>query len=377
VTPRTVTLALVDRDGTALGTVPIGEAPTPWWQDVEDVVDTANAHGIDVTVLRLLTADRPQPPGGHVTYVAELHGRPPRAMGPPDPTWTRLHPRRMPWADPGGPAATLNWAQQAVDVTAHHQTRTWNLSAIWRLTTPTGPLWLKQLPPFHHHEPTVLDRLDGPTTPRLIATAPGRMLLADIPGADRYDATDHERADMLTALLDIQTRADVPELLARGVPDHRTPTLAGRITNAIDTAPARDREPLHRIAATLAELDDCGIPPTLLHGDFHPGNVRTTPTGHVILDWADSAIAHPVFDLIRMRPPADRHLTDLWCAHWRTVAPGSDPERAVALAERLAPLRDAATYQAFLDGIETTERPYHEADVPAGLAAALATSQRA
>jgi aminoglycoside phosphotransferase (APT) family kinase protein len=33
-----------------------------------------------------------------------------------------------------------------------------------------------------------------------------------------------------------------------------------------------------------------------VHGDFHPGNVR----GEVILDWGDSFLGQPVFDLHRM-----------------------------------------------------------------------------
>lgn len=390
-TPRTVTLALVDAAGTPLGTLPLGAMPTPWWQEVGDVVRTANtAHGTDVTVLRLLTAEHPHPPGGQVTYLAELTGTPPEGMSARgDPAWTAPHPKRMPWANPGGPATSLAWARNTLarngnHLTDHHQIRTWNLSALWCLDTAHGPVWLKEVPPFNHHEPAVLAWLDGPSTPHLIAAGQGRMLLADIPGADRYDATDTERAEMLTDLLDIQTRAaaELPRLLARGIPDQRTAALTHHVTQTVDTAPLSrtDRATLHQLAATIRQLDDCGIPDTLIHGDFHPGNVRTADGRHVILDWADSAIAHPAFDLIRMRPgtpEADRRLTAQWCAHWRRTCPGSDPERAAALAEPLAALRDAATYAAFVAAIEPAERPYHADDVTVSLTRALQTSQRA
>ena len=78
--------------GAVLGSLPPFEAATPWWQDIGPVVDGARERfGVDVTVLRLLRADRPHPAGGAVTYLAEpgaggtvpdrVRRRPPRAMG--------------------------------------------------------------------------------------------------------------------------------------------------------------------------------------------------------------------------------------------------------------------------------------------------------
>ena len=45
--------------------------------------------------------------------------------------------------------------------------------------------------------------------------------------------------------------------------------------------------------------------------------------------------------------------------------PAADPERAAELIAPIAALLGALVYQGFLDGIEPSERPYHEADVPA------------
>ena len=42
--------------------------------------------------------------------------------------------------------------------------------------------------------------------------------------------------------------------------------------------------------------------------------------------------------------------------------PGSDPARALAVAEPLAHLAYAVRYQEFLDGIEPSERIYHQDD---------------
>ena len=37
----------------------------------------------------------------------------------------------------------------------------------------------------------------------------------------------------------------------------------------------------------------------LLHGDLHPGNVLMGPAGPVVIDWFDSAIGHPMADVVR------------------------------------------------------------------------------
>src|SRR5690242_4044460 len=69
---RTVTLVLVDADGRPLGALPPYDVPEPWWQEVGSIVDGArHRHGVDVAVLRLLTGERPEPPGGHVTYLGQ------------------------------------------------------------------------------------------------------------------------------------------------------------------------------------------------------------------------------------------------------------------------------------------------------------------
>ncbi|MEU8079010.1 aminoglycoside phosphotransferase family protein [Catellatospora citrea] len=419
---RVVTLVLVDPAGTVLGALPPYEVDLPWWQEVADVVAGARAHhGVDVTVLRLLFADQPAPPGGKVTYLAEVTGDP----GPVRPATAALvpHPRRAPYAEIGGPAASLAWAADALaargrTLTAAAQQRTWNLSAIWRLETDTDPVWLKQVPAFFAHEAAVLGWLGEHcpgTAPVPLAADGGRVLLDDLPGTDRYGAPAAERLLMLSSLHTAQLVAAgrVDELLALGVPDQRPPRLAERLRavvarnaaprseSAADaTEPARATstdlpEPpagRHgdlpeapaarldgRLAVLLDGLDDrltelaaCGLPDTLVHGDFHPGNVRGTADRHAVIDWGDCVIGHPAIDLLRMceRLADPEPLRLAWARSWRTAVPGCDPERAVALIEPLVALRNAAAYAGFLDAIEPSEWPYHADDVPYWLAQA-------
>src|SRR5439155_18060224 len=115
----------------------------------------------------------------------------------------------------------------------------------------------------------------------------------------------------------------------------------------------------------------CGLPETLVHGDFHPGNFRGDIALLVLLDWGDSGVGHPLLDqpafLHSIPKEAVVPVREHWHREWRTAVPGSDPERA---AERLAPIaaaRQAVIYQTFLDNIEPSERAYHRADPAAWL----------
>jgi len=62
---------------------------------------------------------------------------------------------------------------------------------------------------------------------------------------------------------------------------------------------------------------------------------------------------------------------DCWIRAWTARRPGCDPARALSVAEPLAHLAYAVRYQEFLDGIEPSERIYHQGDPAASIRAAL------
>jgi len=385
--PRQVRLVLVRGDDPPLGVLPTFEVAVPWWPEMGPVVDGARERfGLDVTVLRLLEVDGPGVHGGGVTYLAEIDGDS-TPDGVPLAPWTgRLveHPRRMPWARAGGPAADLRWADDVLTaaglarVAPARQVRSWNLSSLWALPlADETAAWLKAVPPFFAHEGAFLERLAGRPVPALLGHAGHRVLMAELPGSDRHDATPPELDRMIDLLIELQAESasDVPGLLALGLPDWRGPALSAAITALVERRAAdtdlADLEVLRAFAADLptrvAAVAACGLPDTLVHGDFHPGNVRGDADRLVLLDWGDCGVGHPLLDQAAFLGPTSAYASALhahWHDRWREILPGSEPERAARLLAPVAAARQALIYQGFLDGIEPSEWPYHREDVP-------------
>ena len=123
-------------------------------------------------------------------------------------------------------------------------------------------------------------------------------------------------------------------------------------------------------------LAGCGLPDTVVHGDFHPVNWRSDGGPAVILDWADAHLGNPVLDGLRaigFLPPGLRAVAaDAWTAAWTAAAPRSRPAEALRIAGPLAHFAYAVRYQEFLDNIEPSERVYHHGDPAASIRAALA-----
>ena len=353
------------------------------------VVDAARRqHGVEVTVLRLLRGDSEDALAGPVQYLAEVRGPVP-PLGPRDGE-IRPDPARLPYAEPGGPAADLAWADGALADLGRprsapaEQVRTWNLSSLWRLPTGGGAAWLKVVPPFFSHEGAVLGRLDPAVVPPLLAAAGPRVLLDEVPGEDRYGACGPVLLRMVSLLVGLQAGwvHRVDELLALGVPDGRPARFAeaadatvARIGPQLDVGAWRACDALVRgLPERFAALERCGVPDTLVHGDFHPGNLRGDDEHLVLLDWGDCVVGHPLLDRAaffeRSPAPGWTEVVEHWDALWRQAVPGCDPVRAARLLEPVAALRQASVYDAFLAAIEPSERVYHAHDPSRWLASA-------
>jgi hypothetical protein len=400
---RSVRLVLCAADGRLLGALPEFVVESPWLPEVEPVVVAAlERFGTDLRVLRLLHADTDTDQGGAVTYLAELVGAPPSdlALGDVSPEIDGGEdPHRAWWARPGGIANMIAWADERLVAVGRPRTgpvvqvKTWNLSSILRLPTARGDVWCKSVPPFLAHEGTILG-LVGAEDPTLVPPLlgaeerTGTVLLEEVPGEDQWEAPEARLIEMIRELVRLQVTwaSRTEELLSAGLPNWCAPSLLDLFGAFVERSDVRDRFTGVELAALdalietlprrLASLTECGLPETLVHGDFHPGNWRFDGHALVLLDWGDSGVGHPMFDFSafdeRVPDEARRRVRTMWTDAWSRERSGSDPERAVALIVPISSLRRALVYQGFLDGIEVSEQRYHHADVPYWVRRALA-----
>jgi hypothetical protein len=336
-------------------------------------------------VLRLLATRDPFGEGGPVTYLAEVAGPVPAALPWDGPDPLADQPLRLPYARPGGPDADLAWADQVLAGRGSGRTgpaeqqRTWNLSSVWRLPTADGPVWLKVVPPFFGHEGPMLERLnaDHPgLVPPLLATDHRRVLLTNVPGGDNYHAGLPILLELVRTLVGLQAEwvDRVDELLGLGAPDWRATAFAvaaadvlARTAEQLDDATvAAVHGLIDGLPQRFADLAECGLPDTLVHGDFHPGNTVGDGPHPVVLDWGDCGVGNPLLDQAaftgRMDDADRTTVVDEWTDQWQQRVPGSDPRRAATLISPVAAVRQAMIYRMFLDNIEPDERVYHAGD---------------
>jgi Phosphotransferase enzyme family len=374
--------AVVTHGGGCTGKVGPFPVEVPWWAEVEPVVaHLEETLGVPVVVLRLLTVEGSDGArDGHVTYHAEAL-EPPATLTPCD-FAADDHPLRLPWARPSGVRDLLAWAAEHVELTGRPvQRKTWNLSGLFRLPTADGAVWLKAIPGFAAAEPAAIAafaEVDPDLVPAVLASAPGRLLLADIPGADCWEASPQVAADAVGRLASAQARISAPP---PAIPDRRPPALAAAVRDLLDGPVGAGLSPGELRAARSLQprwemLADCGLPDTVVHGDFHPGNWRRGAGAPVVLDFADAHVGNPVLDGLRAIDflPADRRraAAGAWIAAWTATAPRSRPAEALRIAEPLAHLAYAVRYQEFLDNIEPSEHVYHLGDPASSIRAALA-----
>ncbi len=391
---RTVRLVLCSAAGDVLGALEPFPVDEPWWPEVAEIVAAAEQRvGVRIVVLRLLAADASRGmEGGDVTYLAELVGdRPaelrlepvdPGEVGPDDPL-------RMPWARPGGVDATLAWADRCLRALGRPRTgpavqvKSWNLSLLLRLPTASAAAWSKSVPRFMGHEGAILAMVGAAVpdmVPTLLAADPATqtVLLDEVPGEDLFDAKLPQLLEMVARLVALQVgfadRTD--ELLAAGLPDWRAPAFARAAADLVGRVDVRfelDERTLDALDALvadlprrLADLAECGLPETLVHGDFHAGNWRSGSDRPVLVDWGDSGVGHPMFDMpafLTRIPSRDVDgVRNAWLDAWSAERPDADPRRAAELIAPVAALRQALIYRTFLDNIEETERIYHRDD---------------
>jgi hypothetical protein len=189
--------------------------------------------------------------------------------------------------------------------------RQWGISAVLRVESDTARYWFKAVFPPFAAEPVVtefLDRTRPGRVPHVIATelSEGWMLLSEITGTLVAD-DPHVTPVAIAALVDLQRSfiGRTQELVASGVVDRPLDRLPRDLMNALGLPLVQavlhvdsDRaiSLSHWLTEAVSAVQGIGIPHTLVHGDFHPGNVMLADDRVVLFDWSDAAVAHPLLD---------------------------------------------------------------------------------
>ncbi|WP_328320696.1 aminoglycoside phosphotransferase family protein [Kribbella sp. NBC_00382] len=375
--------ALVSLGSRYLGQVPAFEADRPWWSEVAATTRYLDELlGVPTFVLRLVHADNAElGHGGRVVFHVQATGEP-RAgvLDPtPRPDWPDIiapQPLRATWAEVDGPQRLVDWATGIVGSTGKPvQYKTWNLSCLIQL--PGAGAWAKATSRFCSVDADVINHVhqyDEALAPAVLGVDLENRwsLLTHAPGTDCWEPDPETVQDIISRWVAVQAaiagdELRVPRLLPADLPAELDRLLAGEVGERLSPAELSQVGVLReRLPTIVAELEAAGLPNTLVHGDFHPGNWRSDGTNRVIVDWADSNLGHPATDLQRLvnwLPPSKRPLAiQTWADAWQTALPSSDPLRALKPMAILIHLLGAATYQRFLDNIEPDERIYHEDD---------------
>jgi len=278
------------------------------------------------------------------------------------------------------------------------QRKSWNLSVVVTAPTDQGTVWFKAVPPFLADEGGVMGRVrrvDPDLPPTVLFHDAGRrvVLMDHVEGDDQWGLVDSSVIEaMVERWVAVQTALvdDVDHLLAVGAADVRARPFAAAVHDLVEDPLVRqgltsdELTVVDGLAAGLAhrmeQVEGCGLPDTLVHGDLHPGNWRRGADGQggslTLLDWGDTAVGNPVLDLRAFVERLDgaalqQRTRHLWVGAWAAAVPGSDPARALRLLDPVAELLAATTYQRFLGCIEVTERVYHRHDPLARLQAAV------
>lgn len=387
--------ALVSVDGEYVGTAPPFEDAIPWWGEVEDITAHLDALlGVPTAVLRVAPTAGQAQPGGHVRYHVEAYGTPRAGVLDPTPPsdWAEIvrpQPHRANWAEVGGPRRMVEWAGGIVPLTGKPvQVKTWNLSCLFRLPVSGGLAWAKATSAFASVDGDVIRHVracDPSLAPEPLAVDLERRwsLLAHAPGEDCWEPDDATVELVLRRWVSVQgvlahqvSSIDAPATPSQGFAE----ALDGLVERVADSLTPADLAGVAaltaRLPSLLDQLESSGLPRTVVHGDFHPGNWRSDGLNRKIVDWADAYLGHPAADIDRLvgrLPPEQGALASkIWADAWRATLPSCDPTAAIAPMAVLSKLVRGELYQRFLDNIEPDERIYHEGDPLAMIREAVA-----
>ena len=115
-----------------------------------------------------------------------------------------------------------------------------------------------------------------------------------------------------------------------------------------------------KFQAMCERLAEDAIPQTLVHGDFHSGNIIVNDGSYLFFDWTDACIAHPFFDLPTLfeddfpdGASVERaHLEDTYLRTWAAYGPVEKLREAFTQGYTLGMVHQAISYQQIIASLE-------------------------
>jgi Phosphotransferase enzyme family len=292
----------------------------------------------------------------------------------------RTPPGRPAWFSPVWFDRVEAWIDSVLAASGRRRThpieavKMWSISAVAKVATDAGVLWLKA--PCEHFlaEARVHATVAGlfpDLVPTLVALeeTEGWLLMEPMSGSEDDDRADGAGLEVATrwAAAQIEAVDHVDALVAggcrrRGVEE----TLAGfrDLLSSSSELALLTPEQLHAIRDCAGDLEAlvrefwaAGIPDTLAHGDLHLGNVAWDGTDLRIFDWTDGCVSHPFLDASHLAHfsrarPGDPGLESTYAEQWRAAYPHVDIDRILALAPLVDLVFQAITFD---DIVNTTE----------------------
>jgi phosphotransferase family enzyme len=294
-------------------------------------------------------------------------------------------PLRVPWARPGWYDRASDWIRQILadaqrePPVAIVQHRHWGISAVMRVETASGRLWFKALFGHFRNEPQatafIAELLPGATAGVVAWDATqGWMLLEDLPGDATPDEHGHPIAYEHLARLQASARGRDQELVANGCPRRPLVAVPGELAAVLDDpllAPwlsvdvGRGAQVVDWLLDAVTRVEQLGLPDVLVHGDFHPGNVRVAGDRVVIFDWSDAAISKPFVDVVTWAtwfdddPAARDALWQSFAEVWAAVLPPAAWLELRPMLEGIAGAYHVVQYAAIVRELEPLRRPEH------------------
>jgi hypothetical protein len=291
-----------------------------------------------------------------------------------------------PFGKPGWIEALSSWVQHEVDpcgLCLSGEFRQLNASptfALLRFETNKSAVWFKAVSEPNLREfpiSVTLSRLFPGFVPTVVATHPAwhGWLTTEFAGStldEVPDACAWERAAQTLGELQIASVGKTGQLLEAGCRDLRVTSLLTLVDPFLEVMtrlmerqqktapPVLDRDELRtlgsQIKEALSELAELGIPDTLGHLDFNPGNILCSADQCVFVDWAEACVGPPFLTFEYLRTHLARtqredvglsaDVVNAYETKWRTVLP---PE-VVAVALNLAPVLAVFVYAAGTEG---------------------------